>query len=442
MIEVCSEGGPTARHMVVEAPETDISLSCLSVDRPAKSGVCTQGMDISGSRRYSPAPGRSTTSVTPATDRSAGDFEENEIGAGVVGDGDGNGIVGYVSLLEQRADVKVTITILQPSTTASNRDSLTPPVARLPSSPADARRRIDSVEAAEEDSRSSSQQRVETQRYSTFSRRGGEEGGGRFTASDAEAFAGDGLSSGGNRDTSADARHGASHLPAATGGGQAEADHPEGRSEQHPPGSQSEAGSGRGARGAQERLFLIRISLPRLYFCLPPAGREAISGAISRNILAAGFHGNAFENFPLDVDYAFEKGHEDGVAGGGRAFAVGVPDGASSANDAHIGVTTRGDLGHIAAPRAVYTRHSSFHSSSNAGSRTDGGGRAAAAVACTSCSVEFEDDLVGRHRCAWCGNVVCRKCLHTKVRLFLLLSVSRLACLAVKWWMHVGNTVP
>lgn len=56
--------------------------------------------------------------------------------------------------------------------------------------------------------------------------------------------------------------------------------------------------------------------------------------------------------------------------------------------------------------------------SSNAGSSSlDTAVYAAdAAFACESCGQPFEADLVARHRCAWCGDAVCRKCLHTQVR--------------------------
>lgn len=160
-----------------------------------------------------------------------------------------------------------------------------------------------------------------------------------------------------------------------------------------------------GAARKQPRVMLIRITLPRLHLRMPPDVRAGLSGALQANLLAAGLVGNVSENFPLDVaSRCVPEERENSCSK--KTAAAAAPDTA---------IDRRRDAFDPPVPDnkcASLRRSVSWGGSSNARSKLDGGAR----TACECCGVAFEADLVARHRCAWCGETVCRKCLHTLVR--------------------------
>lgn len=229
----------------------------------------------------------------------------------------------------------------------------------------------------------------------------------------------------------------------------------------------------------EEKTMRVRVGVPRPLRLALPTGdaRAALSGCVGGNILAAGFHGEMSENFPLraaaavpleddeeeedeDVDEEEEQGGGDGGMGeverhrGGPRAARGEEDGIEGEGEGRTGGAV--PPGTIAGspkkwssgaarggekeargrgPSSVYSfdsghehqhqhRHrrrlsSSTRSSLPLGSRASAGEEEAGLgrrppAECPVCADSF-DELVARHECAWCGGTVCRKCMHTQV---------------------------
>lgn len=148
-----------------------------------------------------------------------------------------------------------------------------------------------------------------------------------------------------------------------------------------------------GDGGGQEKTMKIKVELPKLSLSLTPPARRALAGCIGGNLLAAGFHGEFSENFPLAavVPFTTTEAEEDdnfllfATAGGRQEAGQGE------------------DVNVRSSPRAPSSAASSYENSQGAG-----------VAACGSCAGLF-DELVARHRCGACGASVCRGCLHTQV---------------------------
>lgn len=164
--------------------------------------------------------------------------------------------------------------------------------------------------------------------------------------------------------------------------------------------------------GQVEKVMRIRVLIPRLDMALNPTARAALAHGINSNILAAGFLGEYFENFPL--------GLEDTLA----------PDDTLRIDTRCVsqrGNELASNVSSVLAERYAETPSSlpiplvSPNAAPGApGASLGGGGVSNVAgvvpsIACTSCGSRFEDGLSAPHQCAWCASVVRRACLHTMV---------------------------
>lgn len=123
---------------------------------------------------------------------------------------------------------------------------------------------------------------------------------------------------------------------------------------------------------AEERTMSVSVGLSELSLALKPEARAALIECVGKNILAAGFHGDVSENFPWTR------------AGGELLPSSREEDGFGHLEDC--------------------------------------------ATECAVCNSSF-DELVARHRCAWCRGSVCRGCMQTPVRLIVIdLCLSLLEC--------------
>ena len=114
---------------------------------------------------------------------------------------------------------------------------------------------------------------------------------------------------------------------------------------------------------AEERTMSVIVRLTDLSLALAPEARAALIGCVGKNILAAGFHGDVSEIFPW-------------TRAGGELLSC-----------------SQGE---------------------------DGFGRLEdCATGCAVCNSSF-DELVARHRCAWCGGSVCRGCMQTPVSFIVI----------------------
>ena len=251
------------------------------------------------------------------------------------------------------------------------------------------------------------------------------------------------------------------------------------------------------ARGAEEaeqeeKMMAVRVEVPRLLrLALSADARATLARCVGGNILAAGFHGEASENFPLRAAPAArpqEKEDEEEEGGGDAATNRGgaveeeseaddmeyererLPGGRAQAGNPVAGAgreTGEGGLREggaasgaaeaAAAGRAAASvpahgggdaaqhQHRRGHqpqSSPSAARRSvdaataveSRGGEEAGArrppSACPLCADPF-DELLARHECAWCGGTVCRKCMHTQVSFLsvaLLLKLANALC--------------
>ena len=174
--------------------------------------------------------------------------------------------------------------------------------------------------------------------------------------------------------------------------------------------------------GGEERIMRVRVELPRLSLSLTPDARAALSGCVGKNILAGGFHGENSENFPLmhdargagndNNDDGNDEDYEDDVGSGlGRSGRSPQLSPRLSAAGGFVG----GSGADGERPPFVSTPPPPSPPPSSSGtvfgSRGDEG---AAAVACAACAASF-DELVARHQCAWCCRSVCRRCMHNQV---------------------------
>lgn len=114
---------------------------------------------------------------------------------------------------------------------------------------------------------------------------------------------------------------------------------------------------------AEERTMSVSVRLTELSLALAPEARAALMECVGKNILAAGFHGDASEIFPW--------------------------------------TRARGEL------------LASSQEEDGFGPLED------CATGCAVCSSLF-DELVARHRCAWCRASVCRGCMQTPVSLIIV----------------------
>lgn len=231
--------------------------------------------------------------------------------------------------------------------------------------------------------------------------------------------------------------------------------------------SDSSGGDGGGSEEAaeQERTMQVRVELPReLRLSLTPDARAALTGCIGRNVLAVGFHGEIFENFPLLASPSSPSSMEDGGvvgtvrrrgSGGGNVEGEAEGEGEGGGREADCieygkegrgrvepgrpqggspkrrsgEETLRGGLGsgggrgganpsfRAAGPAQQQQLPLSPAPSSSGtafGSRGEGEGASVLPLACPVCADSF-DELLARHECPWCEGMVCRKCLHTQV---------------------------
>lgn len=381
-IEDCSASGPTARHMILEAPGTDIAWGSVPPSQPmSTAGLFSSTSPPAGDTGASPAAGESLSSPPPQLLSSSVEAGLGRSG-NRSGDCSGGATTHYHSLLwEGPADVKAAISIVQAPANVADSGSTLADNAPSSSCTGDGGAGLLSEERSLSSSRDDDDEWFETQRRRQQGPAGTSVPPERGTAT-AAAAAG-----------SADATYDESSS-AAVAAAQADSGSGEGGDD-----------SPRGGAAQQERVMLIRITLPRLHLRMPPRVRAALSGGIRANILAGGFVGHCAENFPLDV--ASRCVLEDGVDGRDRHNTGAVADNPADTPNAAFSPPVRDNKS------TSLGRSTSLDASSNARSRLGG---AAAAVACELCGVTFEADLVARHRCAWCGEIVCRKCLHTQVR--------------------------
>lgn len=186
------------------------------------------------------------------------------------------------------------------------------------------------------------------------------------------------------------------------------------------PGEKSDSSKQR-----EEKVMRVKVELPRMSLSLTPDARAALAGCIGENILAAGFHGENSENFPLvgvgrgagnegdddlendnnnDLDYGDDGG------GGGEGLGRSAPSPrlspGSGLDEGEESPTS------VGGPRPPSPPPSS--SGTVFGSRGEEEESVAAATTCAACDSSF-DELVARHQCAWCSLSVCRKCMHNQV---------------------------
>lgn len=206
-----------------------------------------------------------------------------------------------------------------------------------------------------------------------------------------------------------------------------------------PPGRVADGGRGGVGRGGdeveQEKAMEIRVKLPRLLcMSLTPDARAALAGCIGENVLAAGFHGEISENFPLvaaapsnedgvarDISYssAAEAGNEADEIDAEREGRETTREREGAGHDEKMKATQgRGGVGFPAVPSsstAVQRQQYPSPPSSSCGTAWESRGEGEAPpLACPLCADSF-DELLARHECAWCGGTVCRKCMHTLV---------------------------
>lgn len=210
-------------------------------------------------------------------------------------------------------------------------------------------------------------------------------------------------------------------------------------------GTEGDGNAGSGEEGEQEKTMEVRVELPRLLqVSLTPDARAALAGCLGANILAAGFHGEVSENFPL---VASKEDDDAATSNFGGAGAAGVEQEMDEIDpEREVRGTTRGGgekrhhegggteprvdragggVGGYPlpySPRAV-RKHQQRHpsppqspSGTAVGSR--GGDGVSPPLACPLCTDSF-DELLARHECACCGGTVCRKCMHTQVGMWL-----------------------
>lgn len=247
-----------------------------------------------------------------------------------------------------------------------------------------------------------------------------------------------------------------------------------------PPGSSS-TGSGGDDDDAEiaeeaveeeaEKTIKVRVEVPRLLrLSLSADARAALARCVGGNILAAGFQGEASENFPLRAA-APPEGQEEGGDGaasnrggsgggggaeeseaddmeyegekaqGGRASQAGGHVAGASRETGQSGLQEGGAASAAAAagrarpPVPAYGAGDAQHqhqrrqgqghrpgtspSPTRSPPRGPGGAESRCPVAseCPLCAGAF-DELLARHECALCGGTVCRRCMHTQVSFF------------------------
>lgn len=169
--------------------------------------------------------------------------------------------------------------------------------------------------------------------------------------------------------------------------------------------------------GGEGRVMRVKVELPRLSLSLTPDARAALAGCVGKNILAAGFHGENSENFPLphvargagsDNDDDYEDDGGSGLGMSGRSPRL-------SPRLSAAGGSVGGWAGGGERPPFVSTPPPPSPPPSSSGTVFGSRGEeGAAAVACAACAASF-DELVARHQCAWCCRSVCRRCMHNQV---------------------------
>lgn len=171
-------------------------------------------------------------------------------------------------------------------------------------------------------------------------------------------------------------------------------------------GTQDDAGGEpvKGMPGEQDKVMRIRVYISRLDVALTSDARTVLTRSVGSNILAAGFMGEISENLPLALEDVFVA--DDDVLPATEVDSKST----AGAHGRDLGVPLR--LSVAALPPSAPC--SSIGTS--VGSRFEG---VASSVACGQCGTRFEEGLVARHRCAWCAGMVCRKCLHTTVRMIM-----------------------
>ncbi|CAM9181313.1 unnamed protein product, partial [Ectocarpus fasciculatus] len=208
--------------------------------------------------------------------------------------------------------------------------------------------------------------------------------------------------------------------------------------------TEEDEGAGSGEEGEQEKTMEVRVELPRLLqVSLTPDARAALAGCVGKNILAAGFHGEVSENFPL---VASKEDDDAETSNFGSAGAAGVEQEVDEIDpEREVRGTTKGGgekrhhegggteprvdragggVGGYPlpfSPRAV-RKHQQRHpsppqSSSGTAVGSRGGDGVSPPLVCPLCTDSF-DELLARHECAWCGGTVCRKCMHTQVLIY------------------------
>lgn len=356
-LEDCSPSGPVARHMVVNVPGAEVFLGKCGVTHVRQCNPNTKNQD-----------------GTPGPAAISGNQVDDEVGKSTAG---------WYPLLRDPADIDVTVTTVTPASEIDSNITATGAQNDQKSSPRPAERAGGGEGRTGED-----ELRIVGKEQSPlignagdnlsdsgFSRRG------KASGAKGEAFEGD--------DPHISDEEGMTSLDSLF--------EDEEKEQQQRQKHMEEEGD--------ERAMKVRIKLPRLSLSLTPDARAALAACLGRNILAAGFHGNISENFPLVDVVRFSHGDEENaqgtVSGGERVSMM-----AAAVDAAGL---RRG--GGIASAPLVRSPSPPLSSSAYGSS---GKGAAASAVACAVCAASF-DELLARHRCPCCSHSVCRKCMHTQV---------------------------
>ncbi len=324
-LEDCSPDGPVARHMAVEAVETEIDLGCFRRRRRRRAGSGTA------------AAGAAAPAAPAAAD--SGEVEQE-----------------YHRLLREPVDVTVSV------------KTVSPPSAAAAAAAADAGL-------------------------------GGEASGSR-------------------------------------GGEAGEVPSPPPGSSSTGSGGDNAADAGEEAAGEEQKTMKVRVEVPRLLrLSLSADARAALARCVGGNILAAGFHGESSENFPLRAAAAPPEEQEEG--GGAEETEAddmeyegeGAPGRRTSQAGSHVAGASReagesglreGGAASAAAAagraRSSVSAYGASPSPTRSPLRGAGGeeSRCPLVSECPLCAGAF-DELLARHECAWCGRTVCRRCMHTQV---------------------------
>lgn len=401
-LQDCSPTGPAARHMAVEAAQTDIDLGYYD--------WCAGGShQASGVARGSTAAAAAAAPTVLAT-------------------GDEQGCLSH-PLLREPVHVAVTVKSVYP----------TPPSApTLPGGVAPAADCDGGHGLTQESADGSTTTTTTTGSGVRIMRSSGDDAPGPSSGSGATAV-------------NLPAEEGPVWRPARGDGDQ---------SDTSPDSARAAGGGGGGEEAEQERKMQVRVELPRmLRLSLTPDARAALTGCIGGNVLAVGFHGEIFENFPLLASPSSLSSLEGGVGvvrrSGGDAEGEDDKEGEREEREAECIEYEKEGRGRAEPRRAEGgspKRRSremlrgglgsgggrgganpSFRSAGTVqqqqqqlpspapsssgtaiGSRGEGEGAPVLPLACPVCADSF-DELLARHECSWCKRMVCRKCMHTQV---------------------------